>query len=78
MPVSKRKARSRLCNRLYGLVCVSTTARADAELCYDVVIAEDAVGNRDIPGAKAVEVVSMVMNELGDALGTVLKSSSIN
>ena len=59
-------------------VCVSTTARAAAELGYDVVIVEDAVGDRDIPGAKAEEVVSMVMNELGDAFGTVLKSSSIN
>lgn len=59
-------------------VCVSTTARAGAELGYDVVIAEDAVGDRDIPGAKAEEVVSMVMNELGDAFGTVLRSSSIN
>jgi nicotinamidase-related amidase len=58
-------------------VCVSTTAGAGAELCYNVVIAEDAVGNRDIPGAKAEEVVSMVINELGDAFGTVLKSSSI-
>lgn len=59
-------------------VCVSTTARAGAELGYDVVIVEDAVGDRDIPGAKAEEVVSMVMNELGDAFGPVLESSSIN
>jgi nicotinamidase-related amidase len=58
-------------------VCVSTTARAGAELGYDVILAEDAIGDRDIPGAKADEVVKMVMTELGDAFGTVMKSSSI-
>lgn len=56
-------------------VCVSTTARAGAELGYDVIFAEDAIGDRDIPGAKADEVVKMVMTELGDAFGTVVKSN---
>lgn len=58
-------------------VCVSTTARAGDELGYDVILVEDAIGDRDIPGAKADEVVKMVMAELGDAFGTVLKSTSI-
>lgn len=58
-------------------VCVSTTARHGAELGYDVILAEDAIGDRDIPGAKADEVVKMVMTELGDAFGIVVKSSSI-
>lgn len=59
-------------------VCVSTTARQAAEKSYDVLIAEDAVGDRDIPGAKAEEVVRIVLKELGDAFGTVIKGSDIN
>ena len=48
-----------------------------ARLGYDVIIAEDAVGDRDIPGASGAAVTSMVMAELGDAFGTVVKSSEI-
>ncbi|KAK9348896.1 Isochorismatase-like protein [Lipomyces starkeyi] len=59
-------------------VCVSTTARQAAEQGYDVLIAADAVGNRDIPGAKAEEVVNITLAELGDAFGTIVKSGSIN
>lgn len=59
-------------------VCVSTTARDGARLGYDVLIAEDCVGDRDIPGASGAEVTKMVMHELGDAFGTVVKSSEIN
>jgi len=52
--------------------------RSDAaRLGYDVIIAEDAVGDRDIPGASGAEVTKMVMAELGDAFGTVVKSSEI-
>lgn len=59
-------------------VCVSTTARQADERGYDVLIVEDAVGDRDIPGAKAADVVAMTLAELGDAFGTVVKSASIN
>jgi nicotinamidase-related amidase len=58
-------------------VCVSTTARDAARLGYDVLIAEDAVGDRDIPGASGAEVTKMVMHELADAFGTVVQSSEI-
>jgi len=58
-------------------VCVSTTARQAAEKGYDVVIAEDAVGDRDIPGAKAEEVVKVVLAELGDAFGSIVQADSI-
>jgi hypothetical protein len=52
--------------------------RSDAaRLGYDVIIAEDAVGDRDIPGASGEEVTKMVMVELGDAFGTIVKSSEI-
>jgi nicotinamidase-related amidase len=59
-------------------VCVSTTARQAAERGYDVVIAEDAVGDRDIPGAKAADVVKMSLAELADAFGSIVKASTIN
>ena len=56
-------------------VCVSTTA--GAELGYDVLVAEDAVGDRDIPGAAAGNLVSTVMSELGDGFATVVSSKEI-
>jgi len=59
-------------------VCVSTTARQAAEKGYDVLIAEEAVGDRDIPGATAADLVKMTLAELGDAFGTVVKVGSIN
>jgi len=59
-------------------VCVSTTARQASERGYDVIIAEDAVGDRDIPGAKAADVVQMTLAELSDAFGSVVKAESIN
>ncbi|KAF1984025.1 Isochorismatase hydrolase [Aulographum hederae CBS 113979] len=58
-------------------VCVSTTAREGFQLGYDVVIAEDAVGDRDIPGAKGEDVTKMVLHELADVFGTVVKSDDI-
>ncbi|KAK3715150.1 hypothetical protein LTR37_007360 [Vermiconidia calcicola] len=59
-------------------VCVSTTARDGARLGYDVLIAEDCVGDRDIPGASGADVTKMVMHELADAFATVVDSSEIN
>lgn len=53
-------------------VCVSTTARAGAELGYDVVLAREAIGDRDIPGVGGEEVTETVLRELGDAFGTVV------
>jgi len=58
-------------------VCVSTTARQADERGYDMIIAEDAVGDRDIPGAKAADVVRMSLAELADSFGTVVKADSI-
>lgn len=58
-------------------VCVSTTARQGAQLGYDVVLAEDAIGDRDIPGVSAEDVTKVALNEIADAFGTVVKSSDI-
>lgn len=37
--------------------CVSATIRAAAELGYDSYAVKDAIGDRDIPGATAEELV---------------------
>jgi len=59
-------------------VCVSTTARQADERGYDVILAEGAIGDRDIPGAQAEDVVKMTLAELADAFGSVVKADSIN
>jgi len=40
-------------------VCVSTTAREAHQLGYDVVLASDAIGDRDIPGASGEDVTKV-------------------
>ncbi|CAK1360929.1 hypothetical protein CB0940_03650 [Cercospora beticola] len=59
-------------------VCVSTTARDAARLGYEVLVAEDGCGDRDIPGASGAEVTKNVMVELGDAFATIVQSSDIS
>lgn len=58
-------------------VCVSTTARQAAERGYEVILVEDAIGDRDIPGVEAGALVKTVLAELADAFGTVVQSSEI-
>jgi nicotinamidase-related amidase len=58
-------------------VCVSTTARAGAELGYDVIVARDAVGDRHIPGVEAAELVQVALSEVGDAFGTIVDAADI-
>jgi len=58
-------------------VCVSTTARDGDQRGYDVLIVEDGVGDRDIPGATGEEVTAMVLKELGDCFGTVVSSKDV-
>ncbi len=40
-------------------VCISSTTRIGAELGYDISILRDGIGDRDIPGAKANELVDV-------------------
>ena len=58
-------------------VCITGTARSGMEHGYDVVIVEDGVGDRDIPGVKADLLVKTVLLELADAIGTVVHSSDL-
>ncbi|KAJ7146551.1 Isochorismatase-like protein [Mycena epipterygia] len=58
-------------------VCVSTTAREGDQRGYEVIVVEDAVGDRDIPGASGADVTKMVLLELADAFATIVKSSDI-
>lgn len=58
-------------------VCVSTTAREGMQSGYDVILVEDGIGDRDIPGATGEELTAMVLKELGDVFGTVVHSKDI-
>ncbi|KAJ0305214.1 phospholipase C type enzyme [Colletotrichum fioriniae] len=58
-------------------VCISTTARQASEKGWDVIVVEDAVGDRDIPGANAEELTKIALAEIADAFGTVVKSKDI-
>ncbi|KAJ6157268.1 hypothetical protein N7497_006153 [Penicillium chrysogenum] len=59
-------------------VCISTTARVGGELGYDVLVVRDAVGDRNIPGADADTVVSVVLSELADGFATIVSESEIS
>ncbi|KAL9046470.1 MAG: hypothetical protein Q9206_007072, partial [Seirophora lacunosa] len=58
-------------------VCVSSTSRIGAELGYDVSVVSDGIGDRDIPGASAQQLVDTVLAELGDVSATIVKSSDL-
>ncbi|KAI8686723.1 hypothetical protein LRP88_13034 [Fusarium phalaenopsidis] len=58
-------------------VCVSTTARQGAERGWDVLIAEDAVGDRDIPGVKAEDLTKTALLEIADAFGTIIQGQDV-
>ncbi|KAF0327125.1 isochorismatase family [Colletotrichum asianum] len=58
-------------------VCISTTARQASEKGWDVIVAEDAVGDRNIPGVSAEELTRVALAEIADAFGTVVKSTDI-
>jgi nicotinamidase-related amidase len=58
-------------------VCVSTTARDGSRLGYEVVVAEDAVGDREIPGVDAETLKRVALAEVADAFGTVIQGSDV-
>lgn len=58
-------------------VCVSTTARQASQRGYDVLVVEDGIGDRDIPGHSGGELTKVVLAELGDIFATIVKSADI-
>lgn len=58
-------------------VCVSTTTRQASQRGYDVLVVEDGIGDRDIPGIKGDELTKVVLAELKDVFATVVKSEEI-
>lgn len=58
-------------------VCISNTSRAGAELGYDVSVLSDGIGDRDIPGATAKQLVDTTLAELGDVSATVIRSKDL-
>lgn len=69
-----------LANTVYlqAHVCISTTSRDGARLGFDVLVAEDGVGDRDIPGVDAAQLTKVTLCEIGDAFGTIIQSKDIN
>ncbi|KAI6790293.1 hypothetical protein KC360_g9039 [Hortaea werneckii] len=57
--------------------CVSSTAREATTLGYEVLIVEDAIGQRDLGSVKAADVKKVAMAEMNDMFGTVVKSDAI-
>jgi nicotinamidase-related amidase len=58
-------------------VCVGTTARQDAQRGYDVIMVEDGISDRDIPGVKGDELRKVTLAEFGNVFATVVKSAEI-
>ncbi|EFX01377.1 isochorismatase family protein [Grosmannia clavigera kw1407] len=57
--------------------CVSATIRVAAELGYDVYAVRDAIGDRDIPGATAEELVRVSLAEVADVVSVIVESKDI-
>ncbi|OHE97709.1 isochorismatase [Colletotrichum orchidophilum] len=58
-------------------ICVSTTSRQASQLGFELLVAEDAVGDRDIPGVDAAQLVKVVLSEIADGFGTIVQSKDI-
>ncbi|KAH6644471.1 Isochorismatase-like protein [Boeremia exigua] len=58
-------------------VCVSTTAREAMQKGYEVILVEDAIGDRDIPGVDGKELTRVALAELADVFGTIVQSSDV-
>lgn len=42
-----------------------------------MLVAEDAVGDRNIPGVSAEQLTKVALSEIGDAFGTIIQSKGI-
>lgn len=57
--------------------CVSSTAREATTLGYEVVVAADAVGERDMQDISAAQIKRIALAEIHDMFGTVIFSNEI-
>ncbi|KAL6241676.1 hypothetical protein RBB50_011458 [Rhinocladiella similis] len=57
--------------------CVSATARAGAELGYNIYVVRDAVGDRHLPELDAALLVKVSLAELADVVATIVDSKDI-
>jgi nicotinamidase-related amidase len=71
LKTQKEKGKKIVLTGYMAHVCVSTTARHGAQLGYDVLVAEDAIGDRDIPGASADEVTRIVLAEIAGRFSSI-------
>lgn len=58
-------------------MCISTTSRQGHERGWDIIVVEDGVGDRDIPGVKAEELTKVALAEIADVFGTVVQSRTL-
>ncbi|CBX91500.1 hypothetical protein IAQ61_010845 [Plenodomus lingam] len=58
--------------------CVSSTAREAATLGYDVLVAQDGVGQRDMKEIPAAQIKKGALGALDDMFGTLVTSADIN
>ncbi|KAH8800157.1 isochorismatase family protein [Xylogone sp. PMI_703] len=57
--------------------CISATARAGAELGFDISVVHDAIGDRELPGVSAEELVRVSLLELSDVVATIINSTAV-
>ncbi|KAH8698487.1 Isochorismatase-like protein [Talaromyces proteolyticus] len=57
--------------------CVSATARAGAELGYNIYVVRDAVGDRHLPGVDADQLVKVSLTELADVVAVIIDSKDL-
>lgn len=57
--------------------CILATSLNGADLGYDVSVISDAIGDRNIPGATAEQVVETVLAILGDSSAVIVKSTEL-
>ncbi|KAL2037080.1 hypothetical protein N7G274_010207 [Stereocaulon virgatum] len=58
-------------------VCISGTSREGFERGYDMTVLSDGIGDRDIPGASAKQLVDTTLAELADVSATVISSKDL-
>lgn len=58
-------------------VYMSTTAPEAMQKGYEIILIEDAIGDRDILGARGEKLARVALAELADVFGTIVQSLDI-